>query len=266
MDESIGNMSPLELRHLLATFLNDTSMNPKPPPITNKDVDTRAGIKRYKTGVSIRESLVTSTAVQPTDDVILSGNNGSSPTVTMADPLLNQGRTVTVKHMGSVAGAQTVVISQFSAGDTVEGAATFLLRPKQSVELVAQGSNWAIVGGTKPPTNTILSTDVADGEFLELFTHGTRRRIAFGAGTMTFDGTGAFSNQVAGGLAVAHGMGLTPSLVLAQNNGTTGVANFCSGSQIRNIGGTNFTIQVNTTDGSVPANGSTQAFQWAAIG
>lgn len=99
---------------------------------------------------------------------------------------------------------------------------------------------------------TIVAADTAPGTFLELLVAGTARKIAFGSGTMTFDGSGAFSNQGASGLVVAHGMGLTPIIVLVTLGATSGVTNFCSAPQVRTVGGTNFTVQVNTTDGSTP--------------
>lgn len=113
--------------------------------------------------------------------------------------------------------------------------------------------------------NTLLAADHADGELLELLTKGTKRRISFGSGTMTFDGSGPFSNQGAGGLTVAHGLGATPLFVGVALGSTAGVTNFCA-HQVRTLGSTNFIVQAETTDGQTPSNGSTQAFIWCAIG
>ena len=171
MDESIGNMTPLELRHLLATFLNDTSMNPKPDPIKDKDVDARAGIKRYKQGLGIR-SVSTNTTVQSTDDLII-GTGALGPIqVTLPDPQLNQGRTISVKNSST----NLLSVARFSAADTVDNTTAVSLVVNQSVELAASGTDWAIVGGTKLPAGSVAASNMGFPAMQQIY-----NSTAFGA-------------------------------------------------------------------------------------
>lgn len=102
---------------------------------------------------------------------------------------------------------------------------------------------------------------------LELFTGTTPLKIKFGTATLTWDGSGQWSNQGGGGLAVTHGLGATPVFVWASHQGTSAlVTAYPTTPQIWNIGATTFTIQEETSDGQVPANGQTATVNWAAIG
>lgn len=84
--------------------------------------------------------------------------------------------------------------------------------------------------------------------------------IRFGAATITWPGASPFAT-----VAVTHGLGKTPIVVLAGDAG--------GGTMATNIpvwsaapGATTFTAAAETSDASAPAVGLTRTFYWIALG
>jgi hypothetical protein len=116
------------------------------------------------------------------------------------------------------------------------------------------------IGSDNIANGSITTAEVANGTFLELAVGGTARKVAFGSGSVGW-GTGNDFSQVA---TISHGLGATPLCVSAVFSQSTGVTKYPA-IQVFNVGSSTFQISFNTTDGQVPAGGSTTGYYWLAI-
>lgn len=106
----------------------------------------------------------------------------------------------------------------------------------------------------------IAYTALATGTFLRLATSGTDRVVSYGTAVATFTGVG-----IATSVNVAHGLGVTPQIVLTTPQQQSGL-NAIPATEAGTYGATTFNGQTWTIDGQVPVNGSTVTFAWLAIG
>jgi hypothetical protein len=103
---------------------------------------------------------------------------------------------------------------------------------------------------------------VEEGIFLELDVSGTRKKIAFGSGTLTWPGASALSN----GQNIAHGLGVVPNSAVTTAWSQTGTGSV-SVSIEAGVDATNLlTVRGRTVTGFTPANTETTGFGWIAIG
>lgn len=104
--------------------------------------------------------------------------------------------------------------------------------------------------------NPTLASATAQ-EFLQLAAAGTRK-VAFGAGTVTWPGASRFTSTT----TVTHGLGATPVTIhLTSGNQNLVVTQYPSAPT-----GTTFTVTGNTIDGASPVAATTLGFYWLAIG
>lgn len=96
---------------------------------------------------------------------------------------------------------------------------------------------------------------------LILDTGGVSLAVRIGTSTITWAGGSAFSTAT----AVTHGLGTTPKIVIVGVNASSGLTATPS-VESRSFGATTFTAQCGTVDAQVPANTSTTAISWIAIG
>lgn len=101
--------------------------------------------------------------------------------------------------------------------------------------------------------------NVAAGILLELAVAGTRRKVAFGASTLTWPGGGPFTNT----LTLPHGLGAVPLAVLATAQLPAGGSPCVVHAQ--NFTATNVDFRGHATDGTAVVAATTRTFYWLAV-
>ncbi len=104
-----------------------------------------------------------------------------------------------------------------------------------------------------------LSSADVDNSFLRLLSAATRRTMNSGTGTLTWPGASASSNT----LAVAHGLGVTPAIVLVTANSTAGTGVLAC--QTNGSNSTNIFVLAESASGFAPAGTATTPFSWFVI-
>lgn len=131
------------------------------------------------------------------------------------------------------------------------------LPPQLSTDPLVNASAMAWAGQLVDALQKVFSGTDSSLSFLQLAVPGSHK-VAFGSASTTYPGASNFSNT----MTIAHGLGATPTVVLALSNSTTASVEFVW--QAAAPGSTN--ISLRTANPFVaPAGGTVTGCYWLAI-